>query len=73
MYYDGSEGAFRTMSNAPMLHFWSIGTIKVVIGRLFRLSLKLEPGALQVTSPNATVRACPRTRPRSTAKTNVIC
>ena len=31
------------MSNAPMLHCWPIGTIKVVIGRLFRLSVKLEP------------------------------
>ena len=28
---------FRTMSNAPMLHCWPIGTIKVVIGKLFRL------------------------------------
>ena len=31
---------FKTKSNAPMLHCWPIGTIKVVIGRL---SVKLEP------------------------------
>ena len=51
------------MLNAPMLPCWLIGTSKVVIGRLFRLAVKLEK-----MSPNGTVRACPRTRPKSTDK-----
>lgn len=57
---DGKE-RLGTILNAPMLHCWPIGTIRVVIGRLCRLPVKLE-----VMSPNATVQAYPRTRPKST-------
>lgn len=63
VYYGRWEGAFYNNVNAPMLHCWPIGTIKVVIGRLFRRAVKLE-----MMSPNGTVRACPRTRPKPTDK-----
>ena len=57
---DGKE-RLGTMLNAPMLHCCPIGTIRVVIGELFRLSVKLEVmNPYPSTRPKLTDRKQPR-------------